>query len=64
MLCQDIACWVSAAGLRGGQTVAAYVISWAAGTAATLSLKEDFIFMFVFTFSNVSNAGILITLFT
>jgi hypothetical protein len=36
----------------------------AAGTTARQSLKEDFIYVFVFTFSSVSNAGILITLFT
>lgn len=48
MLCQDVACWVSAAGLRGGQTVAAYVTSWAAGTVARLSLKEDFIYIYIY----------------
>jgi hypothetical protein len=59
--CPDVAGWVSAAGLRGGMEVTAYVTSWAADTAAGQSLKEDFIY--VFTFSNVSNAGIVITLF-
>jgi len=33
VLFQDVACWVSAVGLRGGKAVAAYVTSWAAGTA-------------------------------
>jgi hypothetical protein len=53
---------VSAAGLRDGMTVAAYVTSWAAGTAARQSLKEDLIYVFIL--SEVSNAGILITIFT
>ena len=29
MLYQDVTCWVSAAGLRGGKTVAACVTGWA-----------------------------------
>jgi len=47
---------VSQGGLRGGKTVAACVTRWASGTGARQFEVGLYIYIFVFTVSNVSNA--------
>jgi hypothetical protein len=57
----DVACGVSAARPSGGKRAAARFAGRAAGCAAQRSLKRDFVY--ILTFSDVSNPGILITNF-
>jgi hypothetical protein len=58
----DVARLVSAAMLSGGKTAAARSQAGLRALQLREGLKEDFIYLF--TFPNVSNAGILITTFT
>jgi hypothetical protein len=55
-LAQTVAQWVSAARSSGGRTVAAKVTGQAA-----VYLREDFVYLFIFY--NISNVGILTTIF-
>jgi hypothetical protein len=58
----DVARGVSAARPSGGKTAAARFAGRAAGSAAHRSLDRDFVYLL--TLSDVSNPGILITIFT
>ena len=57
----EVAGGVSAGRPNGGKTAAARVAGRALGSAAQRSLKRDFIYLL--TFSDISEPGILITIF-
>ena len=58
----DVARWVSAARTSGGNTEASGSRAGLQALRPKEGVKEDFIYLF--TFPNVSNTAILITLFT
>jgi hypothetical protein len=60
--CPDVARWVSAARLSGGKTAAVTSHSRAASTGVRRRFKGGF-FLCLFTFSKVTDAGILIKIF-
>lgn len=60
--CPDV-CWVSATRPSGGKTAAASSwAGWLSGLQPREGLNRDFIHLF--TFCNISNAGIFMTIFT
>ena len=58
----DLALWVIASRPSGGKTAAAMSRAGLQALQPRDGLEEDFMYLFIF--SNVSNAGILITIFT